>query len=205
MKNTIYPLFAYPVVICRPVYEFSDAERTFIADLEMIDNVGNSMSKDEHVLDREELTDLRKYIDEQILIYKRGLLRIKDDNEIFITQSWVNRAEPDEYHPKHKHPNSIVSGVMYLDDNSDETLPPIQFHRTQEMFSLEFAYDELNEFNASCRTFDPVGGMLVLFPSLLEHDVGRNDSKRSRTSLSFNTFVRGVVGGRASLTEVDLS
>ena len=73
------------------------------------------------------------------------------------------------------------------------------------MFPLEFSYDGLNEFNASAREFDPVQGMLVLFPSLLEHDVGRNDSDRSRTSLSFNTFVRGPVGGKKQLTEVDLS
>lgn len=204
MKNTIYPLFAYPVVICKPPYEFSEAEKAFIDGLKMTKNIGNAMSDDDHVLDHEALADLRKYIDEQIYIYKQSLLRIKDDNDIYITQSWVNTAEPGQFHPKHKHPNSVVSGVMYLDDNADESLPPIRFHRSFEMFPLEFSYDGLNEFNASCRTFDPVQGMLVLFPSSLEHDVGQNESDRSRTSLSFNTFVRGTVGGKASLTEVDL-
>jgi len=47
--------------------------------------------------------------------------------------------------------------------------------------------------------------MLVLFPSLLEHDVARNDSSRARTSLSFNTYVRGTIGGKRSLTEVRIS
>ena len=205
MKNTVYPLFAYPVVVCNPPYEFSEAEKSYIKELEMMDNVGNTMSKDDHILDKEELADLRKYIDEQVRVYKKSLLRIKDDNEIFITQSWANTSAPGQFHPRHKHPNSVISGVMYLDDNSDDSLPAIRFHRTLEMFPLEFSYDGLNEFNASARSFDPVQGMLVLFPSLLEHDVGRNDSKRSRTSLSFNTFVRGPVGGKKQLTEVDLS
>ena len=46
--------------------------------------------------------------------------------------------------------------------------------------------------------------MLILFPSLLEHDVERNKADGVRRSLSFNTFVRGVVGGSKQLTEVDL-
>ena len=204
MKSTVYPLFAYPVVACAPVYRFTDAERQFIDDLEMIENVGNRMSKNDRILESEELVSLRGYIDEQILHYKKGLLRMKDDNEIYITQSWANRAASREFHQKHRHPNSIISGVMYLGDNSDESLPPIRFHRTLEMFPLEFEYEALNEFNATCRTFEPTDGMLMLFPSLLEHDVEQNRSDRERLSISFNTYVRGTVGGPEQLTEVSI-
>lgn len=94
---------------------------------------------------------------------------------------------------------------MFLGENNDGSLPPIRFYRTLDMYPLDFKFDGLNEFNASCREFDPVDGMLMLFPSLLEHDVGRNMSDRVRTSISFNTFVRGVVGGREQLTEVLIS
>jgi len=202
VKSTLYPTFPYPVVVCGDKYAFAQSEREFIAGLEMIDNSGNTMSKDDRILDRAELSALRAYIDSQVLAFKKGLLRIGDDVEIYITQSWANRAGPNEFHPRHKHPNSVISGVMYLDDNSDEKLPPIRFHRTLELFPLDFVYDELNEFNATCREIYPQQGMLVLFPSLLEHDVGKNESNRVRTSLSFNTYVRGTIGGKRSLTEV---
>lgn len=205
MKNAIYPLFPYPLMVCGTNYEFTSAEKKFISDLDMVDNTGNLMSKDDRVLDREELSALRSFIDEQIYTFKKKLLRIKDQNEIYITQSWVNNADSNGYHPKHKHQNSIISGVMYVDENEDASLPPIRFHRTLEMFSLDFSFDELNEFNASAREFDTSQGMLMLFPSLLEHDVGRNTSDRMRTSISFNTFVRGKVGGSRQLTEVDIS
>ncbi len=95
--------------------------------------------------------------------------------------------------------------MIFLDENNDEVLPPIRFHRTLQMFPLDFSFDELNEFNASAREFNPVQGMLMLFPSLLEHDVDINMSDRVRTSLSFNTYVRGIVGGRKQLTEVNIS
>lgn len=205
MKHAIYPLFASPVMICAETYEFSSLEREFISGLEMHNNIGNSMSKNDRVLDSAELADLKRFIDEQIFTFKKKLLRIKDDNEIYITQSWVNKSNTSQFHPKHKHPNSVISGVMYFDENRDESLPPIRFHRTLDMFPLEFNFDDLNEFNASCRLFETVQGMLILFPSLLEHDVEQNRSDRVRTSISFNTFVRGVVGGSKQLTEVKIS
>ena len=205
MKNAIYPLFPYPLMVCGKDYEFTSADKEFIAGLDMIDNTGNLMSKDDRVLDNDEFSDLKKFIDEQIFNFKKNLLRIKDENEIYITQSWVNITGPSGYHPKHKHQNSIISGVIYVDENDDGSLPPIRFHRTLEMFSLDFSFDELNEFNASAREFDPSQGKLMLFPSLLEHDVAENTSDRMRTSISFNTFVRGKVGGSRQLTEVEIS
>ena len=205
MNNTIYPLFAYPVMVSAKRYEFTSAESDYLGVLEMTENTGNSMSRNEKVLDGQELANLRRFIDEQIFLYKKGLLHIPDENEIYITQSWVNNSKPDQFHPKHKHPNSVISGVMFLDENSDESLPPIRFHRTLEIFPMDFAFDDLNEFNASCREFYPAKGMLMLFPSQLEHDVEKNRSKRTRRSLSFNTFVRGTVGGREQLTEINIA
>ena len=134
MNNTIYPLFPYPLVVCGKNYEFTNSEKKHISELEMIDNIGNLMSKNDKVLDSEELSNLKRFIDEQILNFKKNLLQIKDENEIYITQSWINNANPDQFHPKHKHPNSIISGVMYLDDNTDESLPPIRFYKTLDMF-----------------------------------------------------------------------
>lgn len=202
MKNTIYPLFAYPLMVCARTYDFSEDEMAFIAGLEMLDNVGNRMSGNDRVLDSRELSDLRQFVDEHLFIYKKKLLHIRDENEIYITQSWINRSEPGDYHPKHKHPNSVISGVMFVDDNADRSLPAIRFHRTMEMLPVDFGFDKLDEFNASCRLFEPVQGQLMLFPSLLEHDVEKNTSDRVRTSLSFNTYVRGPVGVREHLTEV---
>jgi len=205
LKSTIYPTFPYPVVVCGDRYAFTNTEREFFAELEMIHNTGNSMSRDDRILDREALSDLKHFIDRQVLAFQRDLLRIGNDVEIYVTQSWINRSGPNEYHPRHKHPNSVISGVMYLDDNGDSKLPSIRFHRTLEMFPLDFVYKELNEFNATCREIDPQLGMLILFPSLLEHDVEKNESGRVRTSLSFNTYVRGTIGGKRSLTEVRIS
>ena len=205
MKNAVYPLFAIPLMISGDRYEYSAAEKSYIAELKMIENDGNRMSENDTILEASQLSGLKQFIDSHLLNYKKNLLRIPDDNEIYITQSWANHSDPGSFHPKHKHPNSVISGVMYLDENKDGKLPPIRFHRATEALSLDFKYDELNDFNAASREFDPEQGMLMLFPSQLEHDVGKNTSGRMRTSISFNTFVRGTLGGRKQLTEVSVS
>ena len=205
MNNQVYPLFSCPLVICGERYSFSDAERQFLAALEMGGNVGNLMSKNDRVLDSEELSALRQFVDKNILAYKKELLRVANDNEIYVTQSWVNRSATGEFHPRHRHPNSIISGVLFLDDNSDQSLPAIRFHRGSDMFPLVLKFEELTDFNARSKEFDPDEGMLVLFPSLLEHEVDKNSSDRVRSSLSFNTFVRGNIGGKSHLTKVDIS
>ena len=205
MKNAIYLLFPYPVMICAENYRFTSSEKKYVSELEMIDNAGNSMSKNDKVLDSKELSNLKQFIDEEIFVFKKKFLQMKDENEIYITQSWVNISNPDQFHPKHKHPNSVISGVMFFDENDDESLFLIRFHRTLEMFPLEFEFDDLNESNAGCRSFETVQGGLILFPSLLEHDVARNESDRVRTSISFNTYVRGAVGSDRNLTQVNIA
>ena len=68
MKNAIYLLFPYPVMICAENYQFTSSEKKYISELEMIDNTGNLMSKNDKALDSKELSKLRLFIDEQIFI-----------------------------------------------------------------------------------------------------------------------------------------
>jgi hypothetical protein len=38
------------------------------------------------------------------------------DWKIYITQVWTNKSNYGEFHHKHMHPNSLVSGIFYLND-----------------------------------------------------------------------------------------
>lgn len=202
--NSIIPLFSFPVMVCSKNYEFSDAEKEYIMQLTMTDNIGNLMSRNDRILESEELSNLKAFIDSQILVYKDQVLRMKAENEIYITQSWANKAKTNEFHQMHKHPNSILSGVLFFTGKEGDGLPPIKFHRSHDLFPLNFEYEELNEFNTGARWFEPVEGRLVIFPSVVEHDVEKNTSPIERITLSFNTFVRGSLGGEAQLTQVDI-
>ena len=111
-------------------------------------------------------------------------------------------AGKDQYHPLHNHPNSVLSGVLFLSGGGK--LPPIRFHRFNPLFPLELNFTELNDFNATCRWFEPVYGQLILFPSSLLHDVTPNKTDSTRITLSFNTFVRGEIGNAGALTSLTI-
>ena len=47
-------------------------------------------------------------------------------------------------------------------------------------------------------------GALVMFPSELQHMVEQKQGRNLRTSLSFNTFIKGDIGVNGELTELRL-
>ena len=203
--NTVFPLFSFPVMVCSDIYKFTSTEEKTISELAMANNLGNLMSQNDRILDGAELENLRKFIDSQLDVYKEQILRIKSQNEIYITQSWANTARTNQFHPKHKHPNSIISGVIFVTGKEGDGLPPLRFHRTHDLIPLAFQYEELNDLNSECKWFEPIQGKLILFPSLVEHDVEKNTSDKDRTTISFNTFARGDIGNSSQLTKIEIS
>jgi len=192
-------------MVCSDIYKFTSTEEKTISELAMANNLGNLMSQNDRILDGAELENLRKFIDSQLDVYKEQILRIKSQNEIYITQSWANTAKTNQFHPKHKHPNSIISGVIFVTGKEGDGLPPLRFHRTHDLIPLAFQYEELNDLNSECKWFEPIQGKLILFPSLVEHDVEKNTSDKDRTTISFNTFARGDIGNSSQLTKIEIS
>ena len=48
-----------------------------------------------------------------------NVLRIKENVSLDVTQSWANFTQKGQYHHKHNHSNSVLSGVFYV--KADET------------------------------------------------------------------------------------
>ena len=62
---------------------------------------------------------------------------------------------------------------------------------------------EINIWNSDTYFCSVTDATLLLFPSWVQHQVPPNAmATKDRISLSFNTFVRGTLGARESLTEV---
>ena len=200
--SSIIPLFPSAVMVCSAKYAFSAGEEEYIRKFEYGDNSGNLKSSSDRILQQPELAVLRVFVQKQIKSYTQNLLKLDSSIDLYITQSWLNKAEKDQYHPLHNHPNSVLSGVLFLSGGGK--LPPIRFHRFNPLFPLELNFTELNDFNATCRWFEPVYGQLILFPSSLLHDVTPNKTDSPRITLSFNTFVRGEIGNAGALTSLTI-
>jgi uncharacterized protein (TIGR02466 family) len=194
----MHGLFAQPVgMFDRPI---ADGEKALLMSLETRPNMGNTTSTDNFVLRRSELTNLRSWIEDCVAEYFKATANPKHDVSLRITQSWVNYSEQGQHHHKHAHPNSLVSGVFYVQTNSDDR---IYFYRAG-FSQIKFPAAEWNAWNSESWWFEAVTGRLILFPSSLEHMVPTVQGEQTRVSLSFNTFPVGTVGEEMDLTGLKL-
>ena len=104
--------------------------------------------------------------------------------DLFIS-SWVNINNRGDYNGRHTHSNGInfLSGVYYV------TVPKnsgniIFFDPKSMIFSS--APDGEYYHRSSSEVCEPKDNMLLLFPSWLEHEVGKNNTDEDRISISFN-------------------
>ena len=156
-------------------------------------NIGNRSSASSLVLDDERLSDLKKWFKKCVHDYFHNVLHVKDDITPYITSSWLNSTEKGQFHHEHFHTNSIVSAVFYIDIN--EGTDNIVFHKPTNPISINVKNNEFNQYNAESCSVVAQTGMLILFPSSLRHSVPPVTSDKPRVSLSFNTFVKGSLGG----------
>ena len=136
----------------------------------------------------EELKDIRKFCEDQLINYMEEIEGIDTDRApLEITQAWVNRIVPQGYHDAHNHKNSYLSGVLYIKCLPNDS---IQFTNRNLMFDtmLEFPKKKITDVNAEVVSVPVQEGDFIIFPSLVPHQVGINETNEVRISLSFDTF-----------------
>ena len=181
--------------------DLTQEELDFLNNQDKRSNAGNTTSVDNYVLRKENLKDLNSFFLESVNKYFDELYQPKYDASLYITQSWVNYTEPKQWHHKHQHPNSFISGVFYV--NADITKDRIYFYR-DHYDQLKIIPREFNITNSDSWWFEVGTGRLILFPSSLTHMVEMKEHEGTRISLSFNTFLKGTLGDNNNLTELVL-
>ena len=200
-KNQIVPIFSTPIFLSSYPENYDNEldwickQKNRVRDIE----APNNQSEDTFILDRPEMSRVKKFIDSKLKEFVSDIMGY--DNEVVITQSWLNKNTKGQFHIEHYHPNSIISGVWYPKIN--EQSPPIKFIKGGQR-DIEFNIRECTHFNS--REFDMFiqEGDLVLFQSHLSHLVPPNSSDEERISLSFNTWAKGSLGTKQRLTYLPL-
>ena len=190
-----------------PVGEFyfdkqlTQEQLSYLNDQKQKPNEGNTTSEFRKILDDECVKDLREFIDASIAEYMANTFAPKFDVKLQITQSWMNYTKPGQYHHKHAHPNSFLSGVFYV--NADPQKDKIYFFKDgYERIKLET--ENWNLFNSESWWIPVATNKLVLFPSNFTHMVQTVEAQETRVSLAFNTFPKGYIGNDDSLTGLHL-
>lgn len=106
-------------------------------------------------------------------------------DSIELTGCWANVSPPGDGHRPHTHPNNYLSGVYYV--QTQEGANTISFDDPRPQTNvIAPATSEITDENAGQIHITTRNGLLVLFPSWLQHQVPPNRSREARISIAFN-------------------
>ena len=195
MQVKVLKLFPQAVMHMTMEKEFTQTELDFIMSQHnaLLENMGNNSSEDMDILRHEPLADLRKFIQKCLDMYFLHVYQPKTPKHVrlTLTQSWLNFTKPGEHHHVHTHPNSIISGCLYISAKQNEDM--ITFQR-RDIPQFQIETDNVNEFNSLEMSVPVATNDIVLFPSNMLHRVPETTSSDIRISIAFNSFFRGKIG-----------
>ena len=203
MEATINGIFPTPIYISKLNRKLTNKEVLFIhkTKLDVYKNEGNTTSNDNYILNHKAFKDLKTDLDLKVKDYFQKVLSPTNAITPYITQSWLNYTETNQYHHKHQHPNSLVSGVFYI--NCDEKFDKIKFFK-EDYKTIKPEIKQWNLWNSESWWFSVKTRDIILFPSSLTHMVENKEGTNTRISLAFNVFIKGTVGINKQLTELIL-
>ena len=200
-KQTINTIFPTCFTTGSTNREFTKNELDFFDSYqgETKRNYGNSRTINSYILDELEMQDLKNICLEHLKYYMEKIYK-NSNLDVYITQSWLNYSNKNDYHHKHYHANSFLSGVMYINTNDNDVISLHTINKPSFQI-VGTSYDVLNATNWIL----PVKNKdIIIFPSNIEHNVPTVNGDKTRISLAFNTFIKGTLGDSQILTELKL-
>ena len=146
-----------------------------------------------YVLDLPEWSFLKETIEAELDLIMKEFFQ-NSSAKLRITQSWINTSDPETVASFHTHLNSIFSGNIYLRTGVGDT---VDFIDNKKSSLITLAPEEIVRH--------PINkGDIVIFNSDQAHRLSLEAGKEKRVSISFNTFVEGLLGSKEDLTELRL-
>ena len=190
----VMPLFSTPV--CYDEYELDKYEVELIKKETFHDGLPHdgSFTNDHSILLK--YPNLSNVVHTHIKssLYDANSLHIMRDIKYKITSSWVNKHPPKHSAHKHDHPNSMFTGVLYIDipDNSGSLSFRVPMSTpTWITGTITPTVNSYNIYNSRTWSLPTDIGMCILFPSHLEHWVSENKSNYDRYTIAFNVMLEG--------------
>jgi len=205
--SLVMPLFGTPLYIREDVF-FDDRVNEYLKsyEYERMDSKNGDYTKDKYILEKPEIIDLKKVIQNSIDDFVFNQLHVAGDVQFYITNSWAVKHSPGDWAQFHLHTNCLLSGVYYFDvkeDQGDLTFTSDYGSNTGIFpININLTFKENNIFNSKKWWMKPRNGNLYIFPSWLLHSVGENKTQDDRYSLAFNVHLKGKIGEKEYELEI---
>ena len=99
---------------------------------------------------------------------KKQIINILNVHNLDLINNWAQLYNKNNQHTVHNHPNSVWSGIIYL--NPTKASPTIFYDREFKHYIHDFKKNQL-----------------LLFPSYIPHEVPKINEDEQRLIISFNT------------------
>jgi hypothetical protein len=196
----IEQLFPVPLGVFDLAHDFTEDEMSFIKSCAMKKNRGNSHSVETYILESTALSRLKEACHIALNEFYDSVYQPGSDTRLRITQSWINVTEEGQYHHRHFHPNSHLSGTIYVQCDDKDS---IVFHNPRDQIMTDVCR-LYNTINCETNRYATPTKRILIFPSTLQHSVDEKKTDGLRISISFNSFFDGTIGLRDSLMELTL-
>jgi hypothetical protein len=164
-------------------------------------NGSNALSADTYIFNKPELLDIANFCHESLRSVLRYAYGASQDADIQITQSWLTYAKLGGSHHMHNHPNSVLSGILYVNTGDGDGTNFVKISNGDVV--LRYKTIERTKFNVDSERAEATPGTLVIFPSYVWHVV-YNSKTEGRMSLAFNSFINGSIGDVGKIHELNI-
>jgi uncharacterized protein (TIGR02466 family) len=202
-EAVINGIFPTPIYMSKLDRKLTPLELKFVEKnkKESQKNEGNITSNNNYILNEKPFLNIKKELNLIIQDYFDKIISPTNNIKPYITQSWLNYTEKNQFHHKHAHPNSLVSGVFYI--NCHEKFDKIKFFN-ENYKTIRLETKNWNLWNSESWWFQVKTRDVIMFPSFLNHMVETKEGDNTRISLAFNVFIKGTIGNNKELTELIL-
>ena len=195
MEYNVLPLFSSPIFTTH--IDISNHHPDWNT-VEWAKDPTRDYSEQDDILDHAEWKLVRDQIQSALKYFFYDTMLASKEIDIDISISWLNRNNHGQKHVPHWHPNIVFSGCLYF-DHSDAGITFTGDRYPQ----IHWAKENWNVLNSQTWTIKPEPGLLLIWPSHLQHEVqAMNPGDITRYSLAFNTWLTGNIwkGRQMSLT-----
>jgi len=129
--------------------------------------------------------ELKRRLDREAASFARAL-HLDPARRLKLDSLWVNVLQPKGSHSGHIHPQSVISGTLYLATPKGSGALKLEDPRLPLMMAAPPPAPDAPEAFRRFVYLEPRPGLAYLWESWLRHEVIANTAKAARISISFN-------------------
>jgi uncharacterized protein (TIGR02466 family) len=163
------------------------------------------ISKNSYIIDHPACKSLANFIMSCFEDYATNIMRYRYQ-ELQFAQSWLTYKLPGQFHKAHTHPNTLLAGVFYYDQQPGDSA--ICFSKDVRATGRSYLEPSLLEdyqsypYSQEEIYFTPKKNDFIIFPSHIMHGVPPNKTNKVRKALGVNALTKGTLGDQETISQI---